>query len=221
MKRLSYAFFDFDNTLARGDSIFSFMLYSLRNRKITIWHYLKSGYLYFIRNFKADINAKEFALSFLKDKTEYEIKTYCKRYVDDVLRFRLYREGIEEINRCRNSGMRIIIVSASVSMYMDLIKNYLHADDIICTQAIFKNGIYTGHVGKNCSGLGKTVRIQNYLDETGTEIDTHTSRGYGDLPTDLYMMRLTGEIHLVNPSPSFVRKCPEGIIHEWKEVVGK
>ena len=75
-------------------------------------------------------------------------------------------------------------------------------------------------VGQNCRGEQKVKRIQDYLAETGTELDDESSSAYGDSPHDLPMLSLCGHIYIVNPN-RMMRKMLGTLgsvtILDWKE----
>ena len=61
-----------------------------------------------------------------------------------------------ELENCRNEGLVPIIVSASVSLYMDELTSILPVDAVICTRAeLDGDGRFTGRIGKNCKGAEK------------------------------------------------------------------
>ena len=54
----------------------------------------------------------------------------------------------------------VVVVSASTSLYMDLLPEFMPVDDVLSTSCPFdEEGQYTGLVGENCWGVQKPLRI--------------------------------------------------------------
>lgn len=216
---MKFAFFDFDNTLAKGDSIISFLRYAVRTGRTGPTQWLKA-FCGFIRQRVvpgSETKAKEMALSFLNGKTEGEIRAFCHEYIAQVLSKRFYDEGVRKMLEMRNSGYTTVIVSASTSCYMDLLPEWLPADHVICTRMIFDSGIYTGRVGANCKGSEKVRRIQD--DPYTKEAEQTQTAAFGDSFSDIPMLLFSGKPTLVNPGKKLHRRYPDIPAVMWKEMM--
>ena len=221
MKTIRLAMFDFDSTIARGDSITSFVAYAQKRGLATGRQTMRTVAAYMKRSFgKATVQeSKEAATAFLKGMEPEKRKAFCQEYFRDVLKKKIYREAVEELESCRRDGLTPIIVSASVSLYMDELKGILPVEAVICTRAeLDSEGRYTGKIGKNCKGAEKPVRIRQYLEENGLEADWSGSRGYGDSRHDIPMLETAGEQRIVNPDKELRERFPGAMILNWNRM---
>ncbi len=223
MKRVRLALFDFDNTIAKGDSIVSFLLYAVRSGKAPVGK-LFSGVLGYLRQRvrKSSSTAsssvyKEGALSFLTRFSREERSRFCQEYIRKVLLPRVYPEALREMRACREEGLLVVVVSASVSLYMEELLPFLPADAMLSTPArLAPDGRYTGKLGANCKGPEKVIRVRNYLAENQLEADWEHSRGYGDSFSDHDMLDLTASRTLINPGQELRSRYPEARVLRWK-----
>lgn len=217
MNTQRYAFFDFDNTLAKGDSIVPFLLYCVRHHYASIGHLFRTVGVWIQHHFRHTddfIPVKETTFSFLKGMKKEEIDRICKDFVERDLSKRLYPEGITEIEKLRSNGYEIYIVSASSELYMNHIDSILPVDHILCTECIFFDDTYTGKMGINCKGNEKRKRINEAL---GMIPDPKNCVCYGDSPSDASMLELGHKQFLINPrSKALPVKLPNVEIKKWK-----
>lgn len=211
-----YAFFDFDNTLSKGDSILSFLPFCIRHGYASPFHLLRTGAAWIrkaVTGTKDFIPVKETTFSFLKGKTQEEIDRICIRFVDEVLARRLYPEGAREMERLRAEGWRTVIVSASSDLYMKHIGRILPADDVLATRCVISDGIYTGKMEANCKGEIKVDRIREAFGLPAPE----NCICFGDSLSDLPMLRLGGKRYLVNcRKKKILAGLPDAGIKYWK-----
>ncbi len=213
-----FAFFDFDDTLSKGDSIFPYLLYCIR-RGLAPKRQLFKAAAGFIR-WKIDPSCgravKEMTLGFIKGRTVEEMDGVARDYFRDVQQRFFFEDAAPELFRLREQGVKIVVVSASSDVYMRVLPEFLPVDEVICTVCETQSGVYTGRIGKNCKGEEKVRRIQAWLDEQRLSIDRERSAGYGDSPSDAPMMHLTAQCNLVNPKRKLRRNVPEGRILRWR-----
>ena len=220
----TFALFDFDGTLLRGDSIILFMRYALRKKLCSVWDLLRfavAGGLFTTRMISPK-RAKEIGLRFLSGKERAEYSAAAEEFCRTELLPRLYPQGMEAIRRHREAGHTVLLVSASPTFYLEPLKELLGFDEVIGTRfATDENGRFTVEiVGQNCRGEQKVKRIQDYLIQTGMELDDESSYAYGDSSHDLPMLSLCEHIYIVNPN-RLMRKMLGTLgsvtILDWKE----
>ncbi len=213
------ALFDFDNTIAKGDSIVSFLLYAVRTGNAPVSRLLSGmrGYLLLRMHRSSSSVYKETALSFMTRFSTEERRRFCRDYIQARILPCLYPEALQEMEQCRAEGFTVVVVSASVSLYMEEVLSFLPADAMLSTPAILApDGRYTGKLGPNCKGAEKVVRIRRWLEEQGLEADWEHSRSYGDSWSDRFMLDLTGTQTLINPGPELRERYPGARICSWK-----
>lgn len=214
-----FAFFDFDDTLARGDSILPYLLYCIRRGAAPKTQLLKAaaGYLRWLIHPERASSAKQSTLSFIRGKRQEDMDELARDFFREKQSQRFFHDGSKELCRLRGEGYRILVVSASPEVYMRVLPEFLPVDDVICTTCpLDANSCYTGEIGANCKGDEKPRRIAAYLKVQGASIDQARSRGYGDSPSDAPMLRLTGTPLLVNPKKKLLQRLPQGKRLTWR-----
>lgn len=199
----TYALFDFDGTLIRGDSILLLVMYARRKGLLTpaqlrsaLWAAVRYG----LRLTPA-VRAKECALSFLAGRSAEEVETIVQAFYRDVLEPRLRPQGMEAIAHHRDTGHEVLLISASSTFYLEPLRARLGLTDIIGTRLDFDpSGTFTGRIcGDNCRGVQKPLRLAEYLAAKGDRLDYDTSTAYGDSYGDLPMLHLCAHKVAVNP----------------------
>lgn len=212
-----YAFFDFDNTLSKGDSILSFLPFCVRKGYVSPFHLLRTAAAWIKKTVTGEkdfIPVKETTFAFLNGKSRQEIDKICIEFVDEVLSERLYPQGKAEMEKRRTEGKQTVIVSASSELYMRHIGRLLPVDRVISTTCEFRNGIYTGKMHANCKGGNKVSRI---MEELGYNAANDRCVCYGDSSGDLPMLELGYERYLVNcRKKKIISALPSAEIKNWK-----
>nr|WP_279067451.1 HAD-IB family hydrolase [Catenibacterium mitsuokai] len=181
------AFFDFDYTIAHGDSINKLLNYTLKKYPLSVFRFLPLipygiGYVLHICSMESMKSWIHFPLDLL---TEEEIKD-C--YEKDIVPT-YYPHMVEEMKKRREEGCLVFLVTASAEAYMRF--NTLPCDELMGTKTKIKNGHYTSRIiGENCKGKAKVTRINQYMKEHDLEIDYDHSYGYSDSNSDLPMLEL-------------------------------
>lgn len=205
----TYALFDFDGTLRRGDSIVSLCLYAHR-RGLCDAKTLAGGMAgaagYGLKLVSPE-KAKAAAMAWIKGRSVSELAVLAQDFCLNILVPEIYPEGMEALKSEKNRGAEVLFITASPSFYLEPLKSLLGADEIIGTRmAVDENDRYTGDIcGDNCKGLQKPLRLAEYLAARGDRLDYESSTAYGDSRSDLPMLTLCGRKYAVNPKPALAR----------------
>lgn len=175
------ALFDFDNTIAHGDTIARLLPYGLKRKPWHILYFIPVG-IYYIGH-KLHLCSFEKAKDYLLFPLRYMSETdYQEFYKNKVSKY-YYPNVLEELKQKKEQGYFIIVCTASTEAYMKY--HDLPIDAMIGTR--YKDGhIY----GKNCKGEEKIPRILSCLKEHDIEIDYDLSYGYSDSNSDIPMLSL-------------------------------
>lgn len=213
----AFVFTDFDDTLARGDSILPYLLFCIRRKLAPRRQLLKAAAAFLRWKLQPSTGraAKEVTLSYIAGRTVDEMDGIARDFFRQVQQKRFFREGVAEMQRLRDAGVKVVVVSASSDVYMRVLPEFLPCDAVICTVCEVADGRYTGKVGPNCKGEEKVRRIEAWLDAQGLSIDQAASSGYGDSPSDAPMLLLTGSPVLVNPKRRLRQRIPDGRVVHW------
>ena len=217
MEKKALALLDFDGTLCPGDSVVPFIRYCIcqgiaPKRQMFI---AAGAYLRYITDAAAVENVKSDTYSFLKGRTEAELAGPAAAFVEKELLPGCHREGIRFAQRCREEGLTVVVVSASVDLYMRHLPEFFPADAVIATVCEVQGGRYTGVVGKNCSGAEKENRIRSFLRERDWLLDAEHSLAVGNSVSDLPMLRMVRRRFLAGKDPKLRAACPEAELLDW------
>ncbi|MDM1757536.1 MULTISPECIES: HAD-IB family hydrolase [unclassified Acinetobacter] len=184
-KRL--ALFDFDGTLCKKDSFTGFIFYALKKR-----HIVKQGIkilpwiqAYYLNIYPAHSMRNKLFKAMFKDAKASEIQDIAEEYAYQLmgqLDAKIYQQLLEH----REQGDHIVLVSASVDIYLEVICHLLDID-LICTQTEIVAGKYTGNYSTlDCSSEQKKLRILEKYD-----LDQYDKiYAYGNSIEDLEMLSL-------------------------------
>ena len=176
------ALFDFDNTIAQGDSINRLLKYDLKKRPWHIFYFIKVAFYclgYYVFHLCSFEQAKSSLLFPLYSMDEKELQYFYENNV--VISY--YDNVVEEMRKRKDEGCFVIICTASVEDYMKY--HQLPADCMLGT--LTKNGKV---ICKNCKDEEKIYRIQECLKEHDIQIDYDNSYGYSDSNSDIPMLSL-------------------------------
>ncbi len=218
MTPTAFAFFDFDDTLAKGDSIFPFLLYCIKRGLAPKRQLFKAaaGFLRWKIQPSSGRAVKEMTLNFIQGRTAEEMDGIARDFFRDVQQKFFFEDAAPELFQLREQGAKIVVVSASSDLYMKVLPEFLPVDAVISTVCEVQDGVYTGKIGKNCKGDEKVRRINEWLTAQGLSIDKAKSAGYGDSPSDAPMILLTARPNLVNPKRGLKKNVPNGRIRRWR-----
>lgn len=185
--------FDFDGTLTHKDSFLDFFLKMYGFQKVCwlLFSNLSSILRTIIaKNDKGKIKEKLIAI-LLKRKTESEIKSLGKQYVQKYLYRTLRPKALTYLYDRRKENADMYIVSASLDFWLQPFADELQMK-LIATQLAFTDEQFLGQfLGKNCKGPEKVRRIQQAVNLK--EYDEIIAFGNSD--GDKEMLAIATETH--------------------------
>ena len=189
------AFFDFDGTITRKDSFFLFLKFVLKN-KFYIKLIINLPILICYKlNLLSNAKAKELVLKLcIKNMEEKELDSKMEDFTL-VLETICMQSALEKIKWHKNNNHEVVIVSASLELYLKKLAKKLGME-LIATKLKIKNGKITGELGSpNCYGEEKVKRIKEKYD-----LNLYSSiYAYGDSKGDKEMLKIT------SPNKAFYR----------------
>lgn len=188
---MDLALFDFDGTITHEDTFTKFIFYAAGKNKVRLGKLLL---LPLIVRYKLgwmqgyDIREKVFRFA-LKGVDIEVARAKAIEFSNDVMPRYIRSEALERIEWHQQRGNKVVIVSASLNLYLQPWCQKLGID-LICTELESANGILTGnYLGGDCSSLEKAIRVkQCYLLE-----DYDNIYAYGDTPEDNEMLALANK----------------------------
>jgi len=118
----------------------------------------------------------------------------ASRWVVDNYIFRLLRKDVVGVlSQHRQSGHVVIIISAAVSDFLEVVGAKLAVPNVIGTKLEVIDGRYTGKIIKPvCFGENKVKLLEEYISQNGLDIDLSSSFAYADSVFDIPLLKLVG-----------------------------
>lgn len=214
----SYALFDFDGTLRKGDSIITVCRYAHKKGLCTtkqLLHGAWYGVKYGLHLCSAERSKTE-AMQWVKGRLDSEMAAFALDFCLNKLVPEMFPQGLEALRKEKARGATVLLVSASPAFYLMPLINLLGIEDVIATRMnVDETGRFTGDCGDNCKGLQKPLRLAEYLASKGDSLDFAQSSAYGDSGSDFPMMQLCQSKVGVNAKVKLKKalKNEEGVNH--------
>jgi len=217
------AFFDVDNTLMRGASIYHFARGLAARNLFTALDLLKMTWVqvaYRLRG-KEDsrhIDAvRQSALAFVADHKVADIIELGEQIYDETMARRIWQGTRDLALRHLAAGERVWLVTATPVELANILSSRLGLTGALGTVAEARDGVYTGRlVGGLLHGEAKAAAVRALAAREG--LDLARCSAYSDSANDLPMLQLVGHPHVVNPDSSLLAEARQRgwPVHEFR-----
>lgn len=137
---------------------------------------------------------------YLKNKEYDKIVSNINECFKNAILPHISKTAIEEIQRLRNEGYLIILLSGTLEPIVECFKEYCNADIGVGTNLCIKDGLITGEIdGTHSYNQGKVKVIEQLAKKYN--IDLSSSTAYANQYLDTKFMRLVGNPVAVNATP--------------------
>ena len=126
-----------------------------------------------------------------------DLRRLVRDAMEPVLKPLVYQEALELVERHRERGEPVYIVSATLQEIVDELAGELGFDGALGSTCEIVDGVYTGHSLRACHGAGKAAAIRELAGERGYDLAVSTA--YSDSYTDLPFLEAVGIPVVVNP----------------------
>jgi HAD superfamily hydrolase (TIGR01490 family) len=206
------AFFDVDNTLMRGASIYHFArglaerkMFGPRDLLRLTWSQLAFR-LRGAENADHIDAAREAALAFVAGHRVDDIIALGEEIYEDRMADRIWEGARELIQRHLRAGERVWLVTATPVELANILAHRLGLTGALGTVAETSEGVYTGRlVGGLLHGEAKAAAVRSLAEREG--LDLSRSSAYSDSSNDLPMLELVGHPSVVNPDADLLRQA--------------
>jgi HAD superfamily hydrolase (TIGR01490 family) len=201
------AFFDVDNTMMMGASIFHFArglaarkYFSTSDLAGFAWQQMKfriGG-----RETPENIQAsREQALSFVAGRSVAELITLSEEIYDEMMAEKIW-SGTRALAQLHlDAGQRVWLVTATPVELAQIIARRLGLTGALGTVAETVDGVYTGRlVGEMLHGKAKAHAVRALAAREG--LDLRRCAAYSDSSNDIPMLSVVGTAVAVNPDPA-------------------
>ncbi len=198
------AFFDVDNTIMRGASIFH-LARGLVSRKFFSFGDL-AGFatqqLRFVISGAEDpedmASATESALGFVKGRPVGEVVSLGEEIFHEVMRDKLWPGTLALAQDHLDQGQRVWLVTATPIEVARILARELGLTGALGTVSEVVDGVYTGRlVGQPLHGVAKAEAVRALAAREG--LDLTRCAAYSDSANDLPMLSLVGRPTAINP----------------------
>jgi len=217
------AFFDVDNTLVRGSTLY-FLGRGMYQRgfftKADISRFVVAN----IRFRMTGTEKKEVIEKFQSAATDFigghevdDIKRIGEEIYDEFVSPKLWQGTFEIAKSHLDRGEEVWLVTAAPQDMADIIAQRLGLTGALGSKAMIKDGIYTGELeGKLLHGIEKAKAIQKLSQEHGFVLEDCYS--YSDSHNDIPLLQAVGHPCAINPDAILrIRALAEGWpIHDFR-----
>ena len=207
------AFFDVDNTMMVGASIFHFAK-GLAARDFFSWRDLTRFTARQLRlrvsgeNHSHMHSSRELALAFVAGKKVEEIVALGEEIYDEEMADKIWSGTLALARLHLDAGQRVWLVTATPAELATIIARRLDLTGALGTVAETEDGVYTGRlVGEVLHGEAKAGAVRALAAREGLDL-AHCS-AYSDSINDLPMLSLVGRAVAVNPDSALRAEAKE------------
>lgn len=237
------AFFDVDNTLLRGASIYHLGRGARRRGMLALrdlvrfgWH--QARFVAVGENGRHLVGVRERALALVNGRSERELEEIAEEVYDDFIAPRLWPETVELAREHLRAGHAVWLITATPLVIARVIAARLGLTGALGTRLESRDGRYTGALaGPMLHGEHKATAAAALAD--GLDASLADCFAYSDSRNDIPLLELVGNRVVVNPDallarharqqgwttlrlrPSSIRRAQRLIRREAKPVRGR
>ena len=198
------AFFDVDNTMIRGASIYFFGKGMAGRGLITTSDLLRFGWQQLSFRVRGTENpedvaeARDKALGLVAGKSVAEIVAYGEEIYDELMERRIWSGTRALAQQHLDAGQRVWLVTATPVELARIIAARLGLTGALGTVSEVEDGLYTGRlVGEPLHGPAKAEAVRALAEREGLDLSRCTA--YSDSHNDVPMLSAVGHAVAVNP----------------------
>jgi HAD superfamily hydrolase (TIGR01490 family) len=217
------AFFDVDNTLMRGASIYYFArglaargMFGPRDLARLTW-----GQLAFRMRGTENADhidaAREAALAFVAGHKVADIVRLGEEIYDDTMADRIWEGARELTQRHLQAGQRVWLVTATPVELANILARRLGLTGALGTVSESADGVYTGKlVGGLLHGEAKAAAVRALARRE--RLDLSRSSAYSDSFNDMPLLQLVGHPNVVNPDAELLAEARRRMwpVHDFR-----
>lgn len=184
--------FDVDGTLTSTDTMFAFARAAAGKARLYLALWLVSPVLVGMKLGVVDRGAAKGLLlrACFAGLSRADLEAAAERFAVEQLPGILRPGARERVQECQDAGDRVLLVSASLDLWLSPIARALGVD-LICTRTAWRGGRLIGVDGANCRGPEKVRRVREQLDPA----DFRQVVAYGDSSGDREMLAMADEAY--------------------------
>ena len=181
------AAFDFDGTITTKDTFALFLRYWAGTPKwlAKLFVLLPVFCLYGLRIIDRHKVKAHVVRVFFKGADAQEFQQRATQFATEIIPQLIRPKALQELKIKRESGLKVVLVSASINHYLDIWAKNNKIEKVIATNLEVEDGRLTGAIlGPNCWGAGKMTKIRSEMAESPFIL----AEAYGDSRGDAEML---------------------------------
>jgi HAD superfamily hydrolase (TIGR01490 family) len=206
------AFFDVDNTMMMGASIYHFARGLAARKYFTMTDlagFAMQQMLFRVRGAETHggmVMAQEAALAFVAGREVSELLRHSEEIYDEIMAERIWSGTRALAQMHLDSGQRVWLVTATPVELAAIIAQRLGLTGALGTVAEVRDGRYTGRlVGEPLHGAAKSEAVRSLARREGLELGRCTA--YSDSSNDIPMLSCVGRAVAINPDGALRREA--------------
>lgn len=200
-------FFDVDNTIVDGYTQKYFISYLFRKKIINVGVLFLSYVWFFLYklNLVRDVGrAMSFYVYFFGGWNKKKMSDLIDDFFDNYIINNFFSDIIKIINKHKDRGDRVILISTSITPIVKRIADHLAIEDYISTELKIENDLYAGEInGRALAGEEKLVVVKKLL-KTYVDVETYF---YSDHFSDEALLSYVDKPNVVNPDKILYNKA--------------
>jgi HAD superfamily hydrolase (TIGR01490 family) len=199
---MTMALFDLDGTLSRGHMWGRFLRYYFVHKRKRGWimaFWAKHLALWLVQKCRV-VSEEELRAKWVEDLTAIftdanrdEVLDVFGWVSEKYLMQSLRRDVIGVLNRHKDSGHMVVLISANFTELLEIVGRELGVPAVVGTRTEVIDGRYTGKViGPVCFGMNKASLLKEFIDRSEFEVDLSSSFAYADSISDSALLKLVG-----------------------------
>ncbi len=199
----SAAFFDLDNTLLRGASVFYFAREMYRRdffgfSDLTRMLWMQTHFATVGENLGHIQQIRDRALAIIAGHSAAEVRKIGEIVYDDVMAAKIWPAARDLAHQHLAAGEQVWLVTATPLELAETVARRLGLTGALGTVSEQVNGVYTGKlIGEPLHGRAKAHAVQKLA--LNRQLDLSRSSAYSDSANDLPLLHLVGRPCAMNP----------------------
>ena len=212
---MNLAIFDLDNTLLAGDSDYLWGEFLAQQGLVDGESYKRANDEFYAQYKAGTLDIFEFLAFSLKPLSEHEL-SFLDQLHNQFMQQKILpiiSSGARAlVDKHRKAGHKLLIITATNLFVTEPIARELGIDSILATEPEMIDNRYTGRVkGTPCFQHGKVERLQQWMDETGYNLQD--SWFYSDSHNDIPLLELVTNPIAVDPDEALRQHATD---NGWK-----
>jgi len=200
--------FDLDGTITRYDTYVRFLLFVIYRSPLKLFRLPALAIDILRHKLGKQTNTWlkiRFLNAILAGKNRDSINSLATSFSQRVAINGVYSDAIECVRQYQNKGNELVLLSASLDIYVEPLGEILGFKHIICTRTCWENDVLGNNLdGENCYGDVKIERMKQWLTK---RTDDRILAAYGDHESDFPLLKIADRGIVVNPDQSLRLKA--------------